>query len=204
MTLGGLFDVNLFGNSGYGCVVVGAAGCPVYGFRVNGMFSGQNGKESLYMDTYGNQHNISNFYIELDGTSPTGRAFSTPATNTARGVTLTATNRSMRMSGGLIKAASLGGIVNSCSERLLMNDVAIEDCGQAVGNVGIYHQTATGHLVMSGCSSGNTGNEASQTWGLYADNLGLCAVTGYDFSRNAVGSVGGGNPGGLKLYGGFL
>lgn len=203
MTLGCMMDVNLFGNTGYGCVVIGQAGCPVFGFRVNGMFSGQNGKESLYLNSYGNQHNINNFYVELDGSSATGRTFSTPATHTARGMVLTANNKSMQMSNGLVKSADLGGIINSCSERLVMNGVVVEDSGQFAPNVGIYHQTATGRLIMSGCTSGNTGAGASQTYGLFADDLGLVAVSGYDFTNNSVGAVGGSNLNGLNAVCGF-
>lgn len=204
MTLGGFFDVNLFANTGFGLVALGTVGCPIFGVRINGFFSGQNGSDSIFLDTFANQHNISNFYLEIDGTSATGRTFSTPATHAAHGCTLTSSNKAMRMSSGLIKAPSLGGIVNQCSERLLFNDVAIEDAGGSVANVGFYHNTATGRLVMTGCSSGNTAAGTSQTFGLFADDGSLVSAVGCDFSNNATGAFSATANGALaNIVGGF-
>lgn len=203
MTLGSFRDVNCFANKGYGCSVMGSAALPIYGFRAQGFFSGQNGKESLYMDSYGDQHSMSEFYIELDGTSPCGRDIAFPATNNARGVMLTASNRSMRMSGGLIKAAAWHGMTNQCSESLQMDGVRIEDSGARGESHGIYHNTTTGKLLLTGVYSGNTGAGASQQNAVYADNCALVVATGYDFSKNVAGRIGGGNPGAATLVGGF-
>jgi len=203
ITLGGMFDVNMFANSGYGLLVSGLAGTPIYGVRVNGMFSGQNGRDSIYLHSFGNQHNISNFFIELDGTSTTGRAYATAATQCANGITLTDKNQTMRLSAGLVKAPSRAGIVNMCRERLLVSDVCIEDCGQSSPSAGFYHQTATGRVVLNGITSGNTGLGASQNYGLYADDLGLLAVSGYDLTNNSIAAYGGGNPAAIRLSCGF-
>ncbi len=202
ITLGGWFDINLFANTGYGIAVLGNSSIPIYGVRCVGVFSGQNGKDSLFLDSHGNQHNITNFYFELDGTSPTGRTGSTPPTYTANGATLTASNLSMRMSGGLIKAPSLIGLVNQCQESLLLNDICVQDCGQAAPNVGIYHNT-NGTLTGTGIVSGNTGAGASQTFGIFALDCTAVAIAGYDFSRNATGVYGGANSGQITLIGGF-
>lgn len=203
ITVGGFFDINCFANKGYGLSVRGHPSLPIYGVRVQGYFSGQNGKESLYMDSYGDQHSMAEFYLELDGTGGTGRGLATPATNNARAALLTASNKSMRMTGGLIKAPSWHGLTNQCSESLLISGVRIEDCGQRAPAHGIYHNTQTGKLLLSGVYSGNTGAGMSQQNAVFADNCALVVATGYDFSKNAAGRIGGGNPQLATLVGGF-
>ena len=203
-TLGNFDDVNLFANTGRGVSVIADPAVPIYGFRTNGIFTGQNGSDSIYLDTYGDQHNISDFYIELDGTSLTGRAYATPPTNFGHGINITANNKSARLRNGLIKGESQNGIVNGCYERCMVDGVTIEDCGGGgVSRLGLYHQTATGRLIITGFSSGNTGAGASQTYGLYADDCSLIAMTGYDLHNNVTDSYGGGNPEQINMVCGF-
>ena len=206
ITVGTWNKIDVFGNSGYGVCVIGLPECPIYGLRTGLMFSGQNGRESIYLDSFGSYHRLSGVYVELDGSQVTGRNFATPATHTAHGIVFSPNNLNINLSDVFVQAASCVGIINRSSmptATLTMDNVKIEDSGAFARNVGFFNNTNVGRVIATNFVSGNTGAGATQTYGFYADNLGLCALTGYDLSRNNIAPYGGGDPAAFRLGVGF-
>ncbi len=189
ITLGDWINVMTYSNSGNGAVFAGRSDVPIYGIRIRSGFFGEDRNSELLLDTYGDQHNIEMFQIELPGRTNTGRSWSTPPSLQGHGIEITANNRSVGLRNGYIKAASWDGIRTAASELTEIVGVRIEDCGvssTAGQRNGIAH-TGAGDLVCTGVVARNTGAGTSQQYGINANDGTKVSITGGSLKGNSVG-----------------
>lgn len=185
VTLGTYSNLASFANSGYGLKAVGSAGVPVQGVRIEGGFFGQDGASEIYLDTYGNQHKISNAFVELAGTIMTGPSLLTPATNVGSGIEITANNSYTQITTIHSYANSLDGIITSGTETQVIGG-RIQNNGQA-GTAGRRNgiNNPAGLLIVAGNVIGNTAG-VSQQYGVFSANGTNVTINGNDLTNNST------------------
>lgn len=189
ITLGDWINIAAFANGGSGAAFIGKAAAPIHGIRIRSAFLGQDHNSELYLDTYGDQHNIESFYIELVGQYPTGRDGQIPIPNSGHGIEITANNKTASIRNGLVKASAQNGIRTSAYEMTEIVGVSVEDSGIAMTTglrSGVVN-AGTGHLVCTGLISRNTGAGASQEYGVAATDGAKVTLTGGYLGNNAGG-----------------
>ncbi|MGX9430286.1 hypothetical protein [Bradyrhizobium sp. LeoA1S1] len=68
MSTGNISKVFTFANGSFGIAALGQPTCPVQGLRMSDCFLGNDlGIGEVYLDTYGNDHMLQNFFVELGG-----------------------------------------------------------------------------------------------------------------------------------------
>lgn len=188
LALGDWVNLSTFANTSNGILVSGVA-CPVNGLRLTGGFIGEDGATSIYLDTYGYGHKIVGVEIELTGSSLTGSAGATAASNVGSGIIVTANNRDILISSCYIIGTSASGIRSSGTDISVIG-CRVKDCAQAAivsDQIGVAE--VTGNLMVVGCEIGNTGAGTAQKYGVYAvtDNV---VIVGCDLSNNATSNIG--------------
>lgn len=188
LTMGTITQLDTFANSGVDVAFVGTASVPIWGVRMTGCFNGASGNHTLYFDTYGGLHKIADFFVELTGREWTGPTLSTPPSNTGNGVFVSANNKDILFTGGIVAQSSLSGMSLSAAEQELVN-VRTTDNGSA----GISGQRAgvrhlAGKLSMIGGRSGNSPGGSSQQYGVHGYNSSKAKVNS-DLENNATAAT---------------
>lgn len=202
VTLGTWTNINTFGNKIHGIAAVGNSSGPVpeQGVRIIRGFIGQDGSDEIYLDTYntgGGAATIEPNFIELAGTSPTGRTGSNAATGQGAGIYTTASTGPVIVRAGSIKQNSHDGITSNGSS-LIIDGGLITDNGVYAGastmvNGHSYTIQVTGstNFTSFGSSSNAVGTVFTKTGGT-GTGTGLVSTTG---RSNGIFINGGGSAG---------
>lgn len=190
VTVGTFKNCATFANSGLGMGFLGSVGVPLQGLRIVGGFIGEDGDHEIYMDTYGDQHLIDGVFIELAGTRTTGPTLGTAASNVGCGVTVTANNGGIQMTGVHANGNSQDGFFLTGTTHFLSNCRATNN-GLALGagrRNGVY--STTGRVIVMGGRLGNTGGGTSQQYGVFVDDGNNVSIGFADLTGNSVAAWG--------------
>lgn len=182
-----------FANKLGGVYVLGQVTHPINGCRWIDGFSGEEGGDSMRIDSYGTVDiQISGIQTEINGTLPCGVNNTTPPTNAGRGITITANNTYVSIIGCSALGHSYSGIVNSCPRYQICNNFirANGKANLAANQIGIH--LAGGHGTCSGNTSyGSSHQTQGQLFGIYFDNDNH-VITGNDLSEGNNAPLAGG------------
>lgn len=109
---GNVRDVHTYNNKKYGMLFQGSANCPLQGIRVANCFIGEDLFDGIFLDTYGENHVLSNLYVEMSG---------------QRGIYFSTNNRHYRIENCAVLYNNFMGIAS------MGNDAIITGC-QVNGN----------------------------------------------------------------------
>ncbi|WP_404927162.1 hypothetical protein [Mesorhizobium sp. ORM16] len=186
--VGPLVDFWSYANKLGGIAYMGTSGKPINGVRIIGGFSGEEGGDSLYIDTYGTtESHINGLETEINGSSAVGVNKSIPAPNVGRGITLTSNNTAALLTGCVALGHSYSGIVTSCPRITITGCTARNNGAAEAGGeqIGIY--LAAGRAVVTGCSS--LGHDGPAGFGIYAEND-THIIVGNDVSESNTTPIG--------------
>lgn len=113
MNVGDVQGFSTMANGSGGIAALGGTGRGIPGVRIANSFIGEDGGNGgIYLDTYaGFDARISDCYIELPGTTQTGRDRLIPPTNLSPGIIISANNTDVLIEGNTIRGATASGIV---------------------------------------------------------------------------------------------
>ena len=189
VSMGTAININSYANSGHGYSVSGASGAPVSGIRVYDSFFGQDGASEFSVDSYGNEHLVSNCFVELAGTGLTGPLGSTAASNVGSGFVFTANNGPVSIIGGCADGNSQYGLITGAATMDVTGAMFL-DSGSAGGDpnvAGINH--IAGYLNVCGGRSGNRGASTFTKVGVLSFDGSKLALTGLDLSTPATSAL---------------
>lgn len=190
MTTGTMKNCATFANSGAGVAYVGLTTIPIQGVRMVGGFHGENGGDCVYLDTYGEQHMLSNVFLELAGSRTTGPTLSTAATLTGSGLNITINNGDTQIVGCHASGNSYDGFyVNGQSSVLsgcrATNNGVVLTAGRRNGVRSEY-----GYTAVSGGRYGNTSGRTMQAYGVFVADGNNVTITGADMTTNTTDAWG--------------
>ena len=145
VALGDWTDIRSFANSGAGVAVKGYAGAEINALRLRGGFLGEDGLACIYMNSWGFGHKIENMFLEIAGTRTTGPTLTTPATGTAPGIQIQATELDVKVADCFISGNSASGINSNVTTLLRV------DCTTFKANTGY------GVIIADGAKYAETG-----------------------------------------------
>lgn len=177
-----------YANKSGGIFYDGATLTPINGVRVFGGFSGEEGGDSLFINTFGTvEFTVDGFAAEINGTSPCGVNYSTAAPGTGRGISVSANNTAGRLANCHIMANSHSGIVSGCPRINIVGcNVRGNGAAGTVGEVfGIY---IDGRSVIVGNQI--SGHNKAGAFAIYynTDNQ---VIVGNDVSESNTVTIGG-------------
>lgn len=180
----------LYANKLGGMLFSGQATKVMNGVRILGGFSGEEGGDSIYVDTYGTVDvQIDGVQTEINGTSVCGVNGSTAATNAGRGITVTTNNTQLFITGCTALGHSHSGMVLSCP-RIVVTGCTVRNNGAA--NVGGertgIHIPAGRATVVGNSSLGH--NAAGGGFGMYFTTDAGHTVVGNDVSESNTTPIG--------------
>ena len=185
-SVGEILNFSTYANKLGGAKFLGSAPNPLQAIRWKGGFVGEDGGDEINIDTYATStHTIQNVFIELAGVSANGVNLTNPATNVGRGITCTANNTEVQITGCNILGNSYSGIkTDSPRTQITGCNLRINGAAAVAGEVsGIY--LSAGNATVVGNSS------KAQSYGIFI-NVDGGIVTGNDFTENTVASTGAG------------
>ena len=186
-------DCSTYANTGRGIAAVGASSShTVAAMRVEGGFFGQDNGHEVFLDTYDGGHVIKATYIELAGTTYTGRnsnapsRIGTPPSNVSVGVYISLNNRSTEINGGVINGNSYDGVFTSGTTTNIVG-ATITNNGLALASgrrngVYVFNQGNLTNCLITGCNLSDTGANA-QAYGIVS-NIDALAVAGCYLNGN--------------------
>jgi hypothetical protein len=180
--LGPLKDPWTYANKLGGCSFQGAALTPINGVRIYGGFMGEDGKHSVYLDTYGTfDIHITDLLTEINGTAAVGVNQGTSATNEGSGIYLTANNTSAKLTGVTALGHSWTGIKSACPRVVITGATVRNNGAAALAGEQIGIDITAGQATITG----NSSKGSTQLYGvsLTGDNH---VVVGNDLSENAT------------------
>lgn len=195
-----------FANKLGGFSFVGSALHPLNGIRVLGGFSGEEGNDSIFVDSFGSVDiQLANFQTEINGTSAVGVNNSTPATATGRGFTITANNTTVFINGCTALGHSFTGILSDCPRYVISgcmvrangaaalsgerSGIQVSGFGTVTGNYsaaqqfGIFFIGDTHTIVSNDVAEANTtpiGGSISPTASFISNNRGSTVFSPFD------------------------
>lgn len=179
----------LYANKLGGIAFQGTSTKPLNGIRIIGGFSGEEGGDSLYIDTYGTvDSQVDSFQTEINGTGPVGVNQGTSAPHVGRGIVVTANNTAAKITGCIALGHSGSGIVSECP-RIVIAGCTVRGNGAASlsgDQTGIY--IVGGRAVIVGNSS--LGQSTATGFGIYLQNDGGHTVVGNDVSESNTTPIG--------------
>jgi hypothetical protein len=175
ITLGTWQNIDTANNDGYGVRILGASSVPIQDIRMYGCFIGADGTATMYLDTYGKQHQITNSFFELSSSD---------------GVIVTANNSDLIISGCIVSACQGYGITADC-DHVTVSGCTFVDNGVDAGLTDKQRSAIrlAGQNCVVSCSVGyNTGAGTSQKYGVHLENTGNTVIA-CDFAGCAVDDV---------------
>lgn len=164
MTLGSWINLKTFANKVGGIALAGSSSCPIHDMRVSDSFIGSDGIYGIYLDTFGGNVQINGCFIERAGLDPTGPGLTTPATNSAEGITITANNSIVQVCGCIVQTVAANGITSSGT------DVKVSDCLITNNGVGLVSRVGLsvqgGNATIIGNTIKNIAGNTSQAFGV--------------------------------------
>lgn len=200
-SVGKLARCATFANSGRGIIVYAASYADrVESARITEGFFGQDGLDELYMDTWGEAHQITNCFFELSGSMATGPGIfgasgstvTTPTSNAGFGISLTANNTGAVITGCQVIRNSRTGIYSMAADLLASNNLVYDNGRAAVASQTYGIHIGGGSAVLTGNRSRNRAG-ANQTHGFYFGTTDVTYV-GNDGRDNATAATGGSTP----------
>lgn len=183
--IGPIFGAWSFANKLGGLGFFGQALHPLNGVRLIGGFSGEEGSDSIYVDTYGTVDvQIADFQTEINGTTSVGVNNTTPATNTGRGITITANNTNAFLNNCTALGHSFSGIVTSCPRIVMSGNTVRANGAAAIGGERNGIHLAGGRATCVGNSS------LGQLFGIFFENDNH-VIVGNDVSEGNGTPIGG-------------
>lgn len=181
MSVGKIQNCYSYANSGRGLIAVAASSSdPIASMRISGSFFGQDGSDEIYLDTYGTAHEISQTFVELCGTQTTGpgifagSGLTTTAaqSNTGSGITLTANNTGVDITGCQSVSNSLDGLYSTASSLLVSSSLFFNNglAGTSGRGNGIRVDSGTAQII------GNRMTNTSATYQQYGAMFGTTDV----------------------------
>lgn len=192
VSVGKLTSCYTYGNGGYGFCAQGVSSINgVASIRLSDCFFGADGAGEIYLDTFGDTHEISGTYLELSGASGTGPGLGTPATNAGQGITITANNYGVQIIGCTVIKMAYSGIYSAAKDTVVSGCVLYNNgvAGVAGQRYGIHIDT-TGGGVIVGNRAGQINTTTVQEYGLFCGSADLL-VSANDLRGNAAGAIGG-------------
>lgn len=192
LSIGEVSGLRTFANTGYGIIAAGTPTCGVYSMRMKDCFLGADGQAEIYLDTIGNLHTLTDTFIELAGNSTTGPTLSTPATQNAHGIVLTASTPDLSITGGIINGCSNSGIYSeqTAAGALRLNGVTLANNGN-VSNPGIPNRCGV-FTANTGTLQAVAVRAYGQSYGSYNNGTGNNTFVGCDFRGNIADDYAGG------------
>ncbi len=200
-SMGEWINLATFANFGYGVDVEGLSSSDcLQGFRLSGGFFGQDANDEIHINGYNTgagQNSIAPKYVELAGTSATGRTGSHSASNTGAGIYLSANVGPTIVSCGVCNQNSYDGLTSLASSLQVTGGTYTNN--GLVGRVGSTCNTATrcnGINIAAGgtrgtqigaVTAGNTAGSTSQIYGVVLYGGGdYLSVSGANLLNNAT------------------
>lgn len=187
---GEITDLQIYGNSGRGFAAIGTAAAPIQSIRLkNKIFIGQDGSHSIYLDTYGTNHELQGLHLEETGTTTTGPTQSDAASWEGHGLMITANNNTVHLSDALINGHSWSGI-HSSTPLLITKDVVVKNNGRALDSGHAYRSgihIAAGVLVGDPSTAGTS--DAAQQYGVSFAADGAHHLDGHDLRGNSAAPI---------------
>lgn len=175
-----------FANKLGGMLVLGQPSTPINGVRLIEGFSGEEGGDSIRIDSYGTVDiQIAGVQTEINGTLNCGVNYGSAPTNAGRGITITANNTNVFITGCTALGHSYSGIVNSCPRYTIVGNSVRANGAAAVGGNRVGIHLAAGH----GTCTANT--SWGQLFGVYFDNDNH-VIANNDLSEGNGSAIGGG------------
>jgi hypothetical protein len=189
VTPGTWTNVATYANTGVGIGVDGTS-CPINDVRIHGAFLGNDGDSELYLNTFGGSHVINSVFAELAGTSATGPALATAASNIGSGFETTSNNIDTQYNGCHASANSLDGYyLSGVNESITGSSAKNNGLAVTTGRRNGVNKVG-GRVVVSGGCFGNTGAGISQQYGVFAADGNNISVVGADLTNNSTATYG--------------
>lgn len=189
MTVGTWSNIRTFANSGRGVIMLGLAGTPIQGVRMKTGFLGEDGDSELYLDTFGQQHQVSDMFLELAGRSATGRGLATPASGLGSGLEYTVNNGNIELTGNHANGNSFDGLFLSGSTHTISGLTSTNNGQSAVAGRRNGVNLAAGLVVINGGYLGNTVG-VSQEYGAFAADGNSLSLIGSVLTGNGIDAWG--------------
>lgn len=173
--------VRTFGNKGRGISLLGSS-TPyrLQGPRIHDAFIGQDCDDGVYLDTYASVNQIlDGIYVEAQGTSACGVGLTTSATNVGHGISITANNTEVSITGANLVGNSYSGILSSAG-RVLISGSNIRVNGAAASS----GETA-GISIAAGNATIAANSVKGQVFGVVVTNDNH-VIVGNDLSENTT------------------
>lgn len=158
-SMGELRNIDSFGNGLGGLYFLGSASHTLEALRIMGGFVGQDGDDEILIDAHsGSTHRISNVYVELAGTSPTGIGQAIPTSNSGSGIVVLSGNYDIQISNTIVDGNAEYGISSAATKTSISNcEISRSGAVSSVPNMdGLY--ISAGSAYLSNCiSRDNTG-----------------------------------------------
>lgn len=152
LIMGDWAQIRTFANTLGGIGLIGAGvGSGIHDTRITTAFIGGDGNTEVYLDTYGNDHILSDIFVELSGQGATGRSLSTPASGVGSGFNFSANNQRISLCNSRSVNNSDSGL-RSLATNLILTGFQTAGNGQNLASVirrGI--DIEGGNAVITGC-----------------------------------------------------
>ena len=184
-SVGELVNWRSYANARGGAAYVGTASHPINAVRQIGGFSGQEGGDSVYFDTYGSTECVaSDVHTEANGVGLTGRNGNTfAASGQGRGFYATANNVAVVLDNPRAVGHSWSGI-KSAAPRTAISNPAVRLCGAAA-----FSGELDGIDIVGDRATITGGYSKANRYGLRLRNDNNHVVVGIDLTENTTGSI---------------
>ena len=190
-SVGSITGCATFANSSYGLAAVGVSGNTIESVRAYNNFFGQDNFGEIFFDTYGRDHLVNGGFYELSGTSACGRALGTSASSLGIGITTSANNGMINVSGVHIIGNSRDGIFSQADFMSVTGATIVNNgkAGTAGRRNGIYH--FLGVMNVNGGFIRNSDGGTAQVYGITTADSTNLTVCGVDLRNNATAALNG-------------
>lgn len=150
--VGELINFQCFANNNRGYVGIGTPASPLQSLRGHLWFLGTDGNDEVYLDTYGSGNQITDFFLEISGSLPTGPTSSVPASHIGFGLNATANTLDLQLANGVISGCAQSGLISSVPRLTVVNVRALNNgAAGGAGDAGFVINAGTADLV--GCEA---------------------------------------------------
>jgi len=172
ISVGDVHGISSYANGAYGAAFIGASNAPLQGVRFRDFFLGADANDCLFMDTYGEQHAISNGYIEASG---------------LRGFYGTANNRLSNITNLQVRDCNRMGIAYSGNDSTFTNCHSISNGRAGISPYGAWIEGSRNQII--GGRFSNQIGIATQDWGIVFSTISNHQAIGTNTIGNNIGGI---------------